>query len=196
MKYLLLPTLALLLTSCAEVAIKKTYVSSSAHDPIAIYIREFDISKTKFKGDWGDQGELELRKHQAPAEFAKALKEELEKIAPAMVIRDDQAPKEGWIVDGEFDEINSGYRLARGIFGIIGSGQSQITLHVKVSDAKSGRILYAFDVAGSSGLTGPFGNTGAPGIGYARSFSYKNAAEEIMIALSLDPKVEGLRSTP
>jgi len=196
MKYLALPVIALLLSSCAGARVSKTYVSTGAHSPEAIYIRPFTTDKLIAKGDFGSSGDRDLRIGQAPQEFARDLKVELAKIAPAVVINEDQSPQHGWVAEGEFDLINTGVRAVRGTVGFIGAGKSSIKMHVKVSDARSGQILYAFDVQGGSGLTGPFGNTGAPGAGLAAAFDYHNAAETIMMALSIDGKNEAIRSTP
>ena len=57
-------------------------------------------------------------------------------------------------------------------------------------------VIYEFDVAGGSRLTGKFGSITAPGLGYAVTFDYRNAAERIYEALTPDANRYGLRSSP
>src|SRR6478736_2242097 len=84
MKYTLPALLAaLLLTSCAGVHVVDTQVATGATDPDVIYIRPFHVEGAEFTGEHaGGPGERPIRKSLAPAEFAIALQEELEKIAP------------------------------------------------------------------------------------------------------------------
>ena len=58
----------------------------------------------------------------------------------------------------------------------------------------SGNVIYEFDVEGGS--AGPLGSTIAPGLGNPEEFDYKNAAERIYYALSVDPHNHGQRSVP
>jgi hypothetical protein len=56
-------------------------------------------------------------------------------------------------------------------------------------------VIYEFDVAGGSRLSGPAGSVYAPGAGYSATFDYRNAAERVMLALSRDPHKYGQRSS-
>ena len=91
----------LLLTSCAGVRVSDTQVASGATNPRNIYIRPFSVEGGQFVGyHRGGIGERPIRQSLAPAEFSQALKEELEKLAPAMVLKDNEAPSKGWLVEG------------------------------------------------------------------------------------------------
>src|SRR5438045_8318000 len=62
-----------------------------ASNPQAIYIRPFCIDTAVFEGDQANSdGEMPIRKALTPVEFAEDLKEELEKIAPARILRDNE----------------------------------------------------------------------------------------------------------
>lgn len=187
----------LLLASCAQTLVKKTYVSNApVDDPRSIYIRPFSTAKMVFRGDYGmTDAERELRKGQAAVKFARILREEVSKIAPAMVLDTDETAPEGWLIEGEIDAVDVGYRHGRALFGWVGAGKSTVVIHVRVTEVATGQVLYAFDVTGGSGLTGPTGNTGAPGVGLAESFDYRNAAQAIYRALDIDFQREGYRST-
>jgi hypothetical protein len=208
MKNCLLAIGALLfLTSCAGVHVKKTYVASGATNPQAIYIRPFDVTYARVAGRHGDGDER------------PALKEEMEKIAPAMIINDDEIPKTGWLVEGEFEVVHAGSPRLRKLVGHLGPGRSHVLIHVRISDMSGtkemsvesdakgiaradvvektrGNVIYEFDLAGGSRLTGPAGSVHAPGLGYATPFDFRNAAERVMMALSPDPHRYGVRTSP
>lgn len=210
------PCIALLVTSCAGVHVSHTSVASGATHPLAIYIRPFDISQAEFTGDHANRGERPLRRSLAPAQFAEDLKEEMEKIAPAMVLKEDEVPKVGWLVEGTFDEVNGGKRALRALSaGPL--GKSTVKIHVRITEAgghrmavdgkdakdesetsyaKRGNVLYEFDLEGGSNWTGFHGSIAAPGLGDAAAFDYHNAAERVMMALSTDPHSYGLRTSP
>jgi hypothetical protein len=214
--------LALLLTSCASVRVTHTDVATGATNPSAIYIRPFDVSDTTFIGRHHNPGETPIRKSLAPAEFSGALKEELEEMAPAMVLKQGDQPDHGWLVEGSIDLVDAGHPGDRSapVAGIFEYGASHIAIHVRVIDldakgesvdskdkdstgtvthavkVKKGAIVYEFDVAGGSHGTGKFGSTTAPGLGYAPMFDYRNAAERIHEALTPDEFRFGIRDSP
>ncbi len=209
MKTRFLAPIALLLASCAGVHVKETTVASGATHPRAIYIRPFDISEAVY-GPHGDDGDHPLRKSLAPAEFAEDLKEELGKIAPAMVLRPNEAPRKGWLVEGQFDKVWAGHPAERVLPGPV--GQSKIVIHVRISEVggraaavdekevsgalgKHGHVLYEFTVEGGSNWTGPNGGVNAPGLGDSIPFDFRNAAEKIMLEVSPDPYGYGVRSS-
>src|SRR5229473_2463173 len=106
-----------------------------ASNPRAIYIRPFCIDTAVFRGDEAlSDGEMPIRKALTPVEFANDLKEQLEKIAPARILKDSETPRTGWLVDGEFTLVNGGDPYARFFAGTFGAGQSQLVLHVRVTD--------------------------------------------------------------
>jgi hypothetical protein len=205
---------SLLLTSCAGVRVADTQVASGATNPRAIYVRPFDIAATEFRGHHtGGHGERPIRQSLAGRQFADDLKRELEKLAPARVIERDEVPTEGWLVEGSLDVVDGGSRTGRAVpvLNHLGLGRSKVRIHVRVSDvvgpylddsknassmAQKGRVVYEFDLDGGSGLTGKLGSIYAPGLGYAVPFDFKNAAERVMIALSIDPHRYGTRTSP
>ena len=196
---LLLLLSAILMTSCAAVHITKTDIASGEANPKYIYIRPFSIRYATFKSHFGAPGENVIRKSLAPIAFANILQEELCKLAPAMVIKKDERPQEGWLVEGEFELIDanppSKIVMHVRIIKVGESGQIASTKDSEVSTRNSeGRIIYEFDVSGGSLGSGAFGSMYAPGVAYAPPFDYRNAAERIMMSLSVDPHRFGARS--
>jgi predicted small secreted protein len=216
---LLVLSAALSLTGCATVKVAHTDVASGAHSPRAIYIRSYIADESRFKGNHGHVGEKPIRRSLAPAEYSKALKEELEKMAPAMVLKDDEEPETGWLVESDLVWVHGGSPALRATpFGHLGAGRSFVRIHVRVTDldrssgvsdakkestgtatevaGRNGPVIYEFDLKGGSRLTGPAGSIYAPGLGHATPFDFKNAAERVLMALSLDPHRYGVRSEP
>jgi len=157
-----------------------------AYAPKAIYIRPFCIDTAVFTGDQtNSDGEMPIRKALTPVEFAGVLKEQLEKMAPARILKDNETPRTGWLVEGEFTLVDGGSIIGRSIFfGHFGVGQSHLALHVRVTDVDRGIVVYEFDMAGGSNLQGRGGTLRASGLGYARSFDLVNAAERIYLVLT------------
>ena len=213
----------LLLCSCADMVVTKTYVPNSGgqapagvvdakdvgsrvryqtncgvgeSNPLAIYIRPFCIDSAVFRGDEAaSAGEMPLRKALTPVAFANDLKEQLSKIAPARVLEENESPKVGWLVEGQFDLIDGGSPSARYFFGFLGAGQSFLALHVKVTDVERHRVIYEFDMAGGSNNQGRFGTVRASGLGKATPFDLRNAAERILLVLSPDAMRYGARGS-
>jgi hypothetical protein len=205
------PCIVVLLASCAGVHVKETQVASGATHPLAIYIRPFDISQSVFDGLHVSPGELPIRKSLAPAEFAEDLKEELGKIAPSLVLKADEAPRRGWLVEGSFDVVDAGNPVVRAL-PLGPAGRSKVIIHVRISEVggnyadvedkdaagnygKHGNVIYEFDISGGSRWSGHLGEVTAPGLGYATPFDFRNAAERIELAISPDPYGYGIRSS-
>jgi hypothetical protein len=168
-----------------------------ASNPSAIYIRPFCIDTAIFEGDQAaSAGEMPIRKALTPVEFAEDLKEELERIAPARILKDNESPRVGWLVDGQFTAVDGGSPLARFFFGPLGAGRSFLALHVRVTDVERGVVVYEFDMAGGSGHQGKFGTLRASGLGRATHFDLRNAAERIYLTLSTNPYRFAARSAP
>ena len=211
MKSFLAIVSSLLLCSCADMYVTKTQIAGGAstsasvdgkdysksgvymttncgvgaYGPKAIYIRPFCIDTAVFKGhQTNSAGEMPIRAALTPVEFAGTLKEQLEKIAPARVLRDNETPRTGWLVEGEFQLVDGGDPVARFFFGHFGAGESHLMLHVRVTDVDKGMVVYEFDMAGGSNLQGRSGTVRASGVGYARSFDLVNAAERIYLVLT------------
>jgi hypothetical protein len=213
MKYTLLALgAACAFSGCAGVAVSHTDIASGATNPKAIYVRSYIADDAPFKGNHGSDGVRPIRRSLAPAEFSKAVKEELEKMAPAMVIADDEIPETGWLVESEIEYVHAGSPTLRGVPVAgrpFGAGRSKVKIHVRVTDLEgryvtndkglsksgSGRVIYEFDLDGGSNSTGMIGSIYAPGVGYATPFDYKNAAERVLYALSVDPHGYGTRSS-
>jgi hypothetical protein len=205
---------SLLFVGCAGVHVSDTQIASGAANPRSIYIRPFDSSSTEYRGfHRGGWGERPIRQSLAGRNFAESLKEEMEKLAPAMIIEDNERPVEGWLVEGSIDVADNGHGGGRGMipFGKFGMAQSEVRIHVRIRDlggdyvhadkatgavGKRGNIIYEFDLAGGSCLSGHDGQIYAPGTGDAEPFDFKNAAERVMMALSTDPHRYGVRSSP
>ena len=200
-----------------------TDIATGAVNPSAIYLRPFDVSDCTFIGRNHSAGERPIRKSLAPAEFTEILKEQLEEIAPAVVLKDGDMPDSGWLVEGSLDLVDAGHPCTRGMpFGLLGDGASHVMIHVRVIDLdarnvtatdskdskdtsetqihpvklRKGAVVYEFDVAGGSHLTGPLGSVTSPAFGYAATFDYRNAAERIYEALSTDDYKYGTRDGP
>ena len=159
-----------------------------ASSPRAIYIRPFCIDTAVFEGDEANSdGEMPIRKALTPVEFAQDLRQELEKIAPARVLRDNETPRLGWLVEGRFERVDGGSPTGRFFLGVFGEGRSFLALHVRVTDVTRGAVVYEFDMAGGSGNQGKFGTLRASGLGKATHFDLRNAAERVYITLSTNP---------
>ena len=166
-----------------------------AYAPKAIYIRPFCIDTATFTGDEAiTDGEMPIRKALTPVEFADDLKEQLEKIAPARILKPHESPSVGWLVDGQFETVDGGSPAGRFFLGSFGVGRSILALHVRVTDVRSGSILYEFDMAGGSKLQGRHGTVRASGLGRATHFDLQNAAERVYLTLSANPYRYGARA--
>ena len=167
-----------------------------ASDPSAIYIRPFCIDTAVFQGDEAaSDGEMPIRKALTPVEFAEDLKQELERIAPARILKDYERPRVGWLVEGQFTAVDGGSPLARFFFGNLGAGRSYLALHVRITDVRKHLIVYEFDMAGGSGYQGKLGTIRASGLGKATHFDLRNAAERIYLVLSTNPHHYSERSS-
>jgi len=204
---------ACLVTGCAGAKVIHTDIASGAHSPKAIYIRSYIAQEAPFTGHHGDSvGEHAIRRSLAPAAFSKALKEEMEKMAPAMVLADNEVANTGWLVESTIERAHVGSQTWRATpAGFFGAGRSHLTVHVRITDVSgehfvasdkdlskggSGNVIYEFDVDGGSCISGPIGSTYAPGLGNPEEFDYKNAAERIAYALTIDPQGHGTRTSP
>ena len=215
MKSFLAIVSGILLCSCADMYVTKTEVSTAdthavgaidgkdygstrvhivtncgvgASNPQAIYIRPFCIDTATFAGDEANsEGEMPIRKALTPVEFAEDLKQELEKMAPARILKDNEVPRLGWLVEGRFDQVDGGSPLGRFFLGNFGVGRSFLALHVRVTDVRRHVVVYEFDMAGGSGYQGKLGTLRASGLGKATHFDLRNAAERIYVTLSANP---------
>jgi len=206
MKSLTVLAFSLLVCSCADMLVTKTYVPNSGAgagyvdakdfgsvryttncgvgeaNPSAIYIRPFCIDTAVFRNDVAaSDAEMPIRRALTPVTFAQDLKEELSKMAPTRILKDDEAPKVGWMVEGRFDNVNSNV--------------SSLAMHVKVTDVEKHRVIYEFDMAGGNHGQGVFGTIRGSGGRFATSFDLRNAAERILLVLSPDVFRFGARST-
>jgi hypothetical protein len=215
MKFFIVIVSGILLCSCADMHVTRTDVATGcgrgaaaidakdygsvgvhmttncgvgATNPRAIYIRPFCIDTAVFEGDEAaSDGEMPIRRALTPIEFSEDLKQELERIAPARILKDTESPRLGWLVEGRFDRVDGGSPLARFFFGNFGAGRSFLALHVRVTDVDRGCVVYEFDIAGGSRFQGKLGTIRASGLGKATHFDLRNAAERIYITLSANP---------
>jgi Domain of unknown function (DUF4410) len=148
------------------------------------HFRPFCIDTAVFKGDEAaSDGEMPIRKALTPIEFAGDLKEQLELLAPARILKDGETPRTGWLVEGEFTMVDGGSPTGRFFLGTFGVGRSFLALHVKVTDVDKGITVYEFDMAGGSHNQGRHGTLRASGLGRATPFDLVNAAERIYLVL-------------
>lgn len=172
-----------------------TNCGAGAYAPKAIYIRPFCIDTAVFKGDQTpSDGEMPIRKALTPIEFAGDLKESLELLAPARILKDNETPRTGWLVEGEFMLVDGGDPVGRFFLGTFGVGRSFLALHVKVTDVDKGMVVYEFDMAGGSRGQGRHGTLRASGLGRASAFDLINAAERIYLVLEPNAHRYGARS--
>jgi len=215
---------SLLLCSCADMYVTKTDVATAgggvsttvdakdfgsvegvrmttncgigASSPKAIYIRPFCIDEASFTGDQtASDGEMPLRKALTPVSFAGTLKESIERLAPARILKDDETPRTGWLVEGDFRMVDGGDPVGRFFLGHFGVGRSFLSMHVRVTDVDRGLVVYEFDVAGGSRMQGKAGTLRASGLGRATPFDLVNAAERIYLALEPNAHRFGTRSS-
>jgi hypothetical protein len=223
MKPLLALASSLLLCSCADMFVTKTDVATAtthtrtsvdtkdfgsrdavrfetncgvgAANPRAIYIRPFCIDTAIFRGDEAPSaGAMPIQKALTPVEFAEDLKDQLSKLAPARILAADEQPPLGWLVEGHFDLVDGGSPVGRFFLGNFGIGRSLLALHVRVTDVEKHQVVYEFDMAGGSRFQGKFGTLRSSGLGKATPFDLKNAAEGILLTLSVDPFRYGSRA--
>jgi hypothetical protein len=178
-------------------AVYMTTCGVGASNPRAIYVRPFCIDNSVFQGDIGaSEGEMPIRKALSPVELAEDMKEELERIAPVRILKDNESPRVGWLIEGNFTAVDGGSPVGRFFFGNLGAGRSFLALHVKVIDVERHTVVYEFDMAGGSGDQGKLGTLRASGLGKATHFDLRNAAERIYLTLSTNPGHYAMRSSP
>ena len=206
MKSLTVIAFSLLVCSCADMVVTKTYVPNSgagagpvdakdfgsvrystncgvgeAH-PSAIYIRPFCIDTAVFRNDEAaSDGEMPIRRALTPVAFAQDLKEELSKMAPTRILKDDEAPKVGWMVEGRFDNVNSNV--------------SSLAMHVKVTDVETHRVIYEFDMAGGNTVQDALVEICVSGGPLPTPFAVLDVAQGFILVLSPDVFRFGARST-
>ena len=126
---------------------------------------------------------MPIRKAITPITFAGELKQQLGKLAPTRILKEDETPRTGWLVEGEFTLVDGGDPIGRFFFGTFGVGRSILALHVRVTDVNKGMVVYEFDMAGGSRNQGRHGTVRASGLGHATPFDLVNAAERIYLVL-------------
>ncbi len=189
---------AVLLAACAGTGVRVTRTQVAVPcvpPPKAIYIRPFCVAPGGFDR-CTPSGNAPIRAALAPREFADDLELELAKIAPARVLLPGERAPLGWLVEGEFQRIESGY--SPGWWSPLGNSVSRpslLCLHVQVSEVRTGRVLYAFDVeTRTKGEV--MGRDCTPGTGYPLPFNFRNTAEVIGLTLTPDPFLYGVRTSP
>ena len=192
-----------LLSACAGVRVCRTEVATGAVYPSAIYIRPFSVDYARYYDRGNPNGAVQ--KSLAPTAFANALQEELSKLAPAMVLADNETAPLGWLVEGCIEQLDA-------------KSSSALKIHVRITDVGGGEIpciaskdgvseysvvrtgagnvVYEFDLKGWICSPAALGSITAPGLGNAVPFGFRNAAERVYLALSPDPFRYGVRSSP
>ena len=166
-----------------------------AANPKAIYIRPFCVDQATVQGDFAhSEGEVPIRKSLTPHHFSSLLKQQLSKLAPARILEEDETPRTGWLVEGDFTMIDGGSPAGRFFLGRFGVGRSMLAMRVRVTDVDAGAVIYEFDVSGGSRLQGRRGTVRASGLGKATPFDLVNAAERIYLTLDPNPHRYGERA--
>jgi hypothetical protein len=122
-----------------------------------------------FKGDEAvSDGEMPIRKTLAPVKFALDLKEQLEKIEPARILKNSQSPRTGRLVRDHFTLISISPRSC--------TSESPMSRHsrLRIRDRRGSR---------EQGRHGTIRSN----LGRATHFDMVNAAERIYITLSANP---------
>ncbi|MCX6966884.1 MAG: hypothetical protein NTZ46_03735 [Verrucomicrobia bacterium] len=193
-----LALLSVALASCASPDVRVTHTDRAMIDappPKAIYIRPFRIACASFDPCVND-GAKPIRQALAPVEFANDLQEELAKIAPSRVLEPDEYAPLGWLVDGEFQQVQSGYSPGWWNPCVTGPRDSCINLHIRIRDlCQRGAVVYEFDVAAGTQKS-PYGSIYKPGLGYPLPFDFRNTAELIALTITPDPFRYGYRNSP
>ncbi|MDD5349912.1 MAG: hypothetical protein PHQ12_06855 [Chthoniobacteraceae bacterium] len=189
---------ALLFAACSGTGVRVTQTQVAVpcvQPPKAIYIRPFCIAPGMFDR-CTPSGNAPIRAALAPREFADDLQEELAKIAPARVLKPGETAPLGWLVEGEFGRIESGY--SPGWWSPLGNSvtrRSLLCLHVRVTEVRSHRVIYEFDME-TNPKAEVMGRDCKPGTGYPLPFDFRNTAEVIGLTLTPDPFKYGVRTSP
>ena len=225
MKSLIILASSLLLCSCGNMTVTKTDVATpggggsappidakdfgsrgvymttncgvGAYGPRAIYVRPFCIDNAVFQGD-----DRRIRGRNADPQSAdsrrtgRGYEGGARTYRPVRILRDNESPRVGWLIEGNFTAVDGGSPVGRFFFGNLGAGRSFLALHVKVTDVERHTVVYEFDMAGGSGYQGKLGTLRASGLGKATHFDLRNAAERIYLTLSTNPGRYALRSSP
>lgn len=146
-----------LAVSCQAVTITEEAAPAAlpAEGPSVVCVTDFDLAADAVmekSGILGGEGPVrgrlrERREDRNPSDTAQGMVNLLattlvaefgERGVKAERLRGDAAfPKEGWIVRGQFTEVDEGNRVRRAMIGF-GSGKAEMQLHVNVADlAKS-----------------------------------------------------------
>src|SRR5438045_6517028 len=96
--------------------------------------------------------------------------------------------------DWSLDVCSSDLPVGRFFLGSFCVGQSTLALHVRVTNVKSGLVVYEFDMYGGSQLQGRHGTVRASGLGRALHFDLQNAAERVYLTLSTNSYRYGARA--
>jgi len=194
---------ALLLSACAGTRVCQTQVATGVVNPRAIYIRPFCVDYAQYRDRCNPNGAV--RKSLAPIAFANILQEQLSKLAPAMVLTDDESPVTGWLVEGEIRRIDARNPSCLGIhlrITDVDGCQEPIMACTdgvsgfRVVKADSGAVVYEFDLKGTVCAPRSFGSLTYAALGDGVPVDFRNAAERVMLALSPDPFLYGERNSP
>ena len=149
--------IASLLSACASVSVRDDSPSKSTKPnaaPKHIYVVPFSTEHAKIK-------QHPMRKHpgELPSEAQKLLADRLvteltKTIAPASLVSSPKAAgRDGWLVTGDFTELNEGSRILRMAIGL-GIGSTKMSTAVRVQKLPSSNPpFFGFSTKGTSGAT-------------------------------------------
>lgn len=135
--------------------------------PRIIYVADFKLDAESYSRDQGGRGALPGRLGQRlphplatgdPSERARQIVESMAqsltqalraKGMTAERLRDQNLPREGWLVQGYFTEVDEGNRLKRAAIGF-GKGATSMDLQIAISDLAGSDPRAAFAVFGTA----------------------------------------------
>ncbi|MDD2711244.1 MAG: DUF4410 domain-containing protein [Verrucomicrobiae bacterium] len=138
----------ILASGCRSANIKDEQQTGPAPtmSPTVVYVTNFGADLADVKTNKGILGRGGLLNRTTPEEerdklvnlMASALVEQLNKngVTARRVLADNELPATGWVIRGQFIEIDEGGRTRRALIGF-GAGQSSMDLMVNVCDLKN-----------------------------------------------------------
>jgi hypothetical protein len=134
--------------------------------PGMIYIKDFQLDSENYKGNQGVLSRRPLKPRllnrgsqnkygEKSATIVKSMSDALvgefaDKNLPAQRLSspDNSLPKNGWLINGVFTEVDEGNRLKRAVIGF-GQGSTQMTVQIGVSDLASKKPKAPFIIFGT-----------------------------------------------
>jgi hypothetical protein len=169
---------AILLPGCASVSVKdRKHSGGKVSQPKQIYVAPFSTSGGTFNVA-GAKNEAKLaafKENTAKLLADYTVSNVTKHVAPASkVATPAAAPRDGWLVAGRFERVNTGNRGMRVIVGL-GAGGSKMETEVEVFDLAVSRTkpFLRFKTTGGSNAMPGMITSGGPGVGTAYNMIYQ-----------------------